>query len=261
MKIDEIILINDSFRSAFIALLLGIPKRIGRSEQGRGFMLTHKLNFNPDLDGNKHVSDHFMRLLEPIGFYTPDYEFGYSYLEQDQIYIEKILEETGCSQFNLVGFCPCSKISDKDWNPEEAAKFINYINQKSNHKVVIIGQQDASRFIEKLRSLGVNDFIDFTCKTNVSQLGALIHKFKMFLSVDTGSAHISYILKIPTLTLFFHENFVKWGPMDKNINTLLFNKDGIKAEEVIEEFIKLEKKLSDIRQQQNVADNIVINSL
>ena len=75
--------------------------------------------------------------------------------------------------------------------------------------------------------MGVSDFLDLTCKTNIPQLGALIDRFKILITVDTGPAHIAYALKKPSITLFFQNIINLWGPLNKDINKVILseNKD------------------------------------
>lgn len=244
-KIDTVLVLNETFRCALFSFFLGAKKRIGRACQGRNFFLTHTIPFTKEEQVfGVHISEQLMRVLKPLNLYNPDYKSGFNFSNEDKIYIEEILKETGYFKYKLIGFCPCSNDPDRDWIPEEGAKFINHINQSSDKKIVIIGNMVTTDYIKKLKKLGVEDFLDLTCKTSIAQLGTIVSMLSQMISVNTGPAHLSYAFNIPTLTLFFHDNIVKWGPKDLIKNRIIYNPEGIKAEEVINELKTLPEKIN-----------------
>lgn len=240
------VVLNETFRGAMLAFLLGAKKRIGRASQGRSFLLTKTISFtNEEKVLGVHATEHYMRVLKLINHYNPDQKTGFSFSSKDKFFVDKFLTDNNYNNYELIGLCPCAKINNRDWKPEEAAKFINFINQDSNKKVVIIGTEMAGDFARNLRELGIEDFIDMSCKTTLPQLAALISKFKTFVSVDTGPMHLGLALKIPTVSIFIQANHKKWGPKDLTRNRLLFKHGKITTgEEVIEAYIDLRKSLN-----------------
>lgn len=232
-KIDMAVILNESFRSALLAFLIGAKKRVGKSFEGRDFLLTHKSPFSKEEQDLKvHVSEQYMRVLEPLGLYNSDYEMGYSVSEKDKIYIDNIINEAGYNNYDLIGFCPKSGRDFKDWNEDEAVKFVKCISESSNQRVVVTGRDDVIRFSQRLLNEGIIDFLDLTGKTSMGQLGAAILRCKKFVSMDSAPMHLACALKVPVIALFFQDNFKKWGPKDLTRNKLIFSYR-IKAEEVI----------------------------
>lgn len=240
-KVDMAVILNESFRSALLAFLLGARIRVGKDFEGRGFLLTHKSHFPIEEQHlHVHVSEQYMRVLKPIGLYRPDYEMGYSFSKDDEHFIDKILEENNAKDSYLIGFCPKSGRDFKDWNEKEAQKFIRLISEKPNHKIIIVGVQGASDFVQRLRESGFNDFVDLANKTTMAQLGAAISRCKKFVSMDSAPMHLACAVKTPVLALFFQENYKKWSPKDLVRNKFIYtDKKDIKAEIVIEELAKI----------------------
>jgi len=243
-KIDLAILLTDSFRCAFFAFLLGAKKRLGRVCQNRSIFLTNTIPFlKEEYDMKIHISEHYMRLLKPLGLYKSDYKFSFNFSEKDNVYINEILNESDCSNKKLIGFCPCARLEGKNWWPKDAAEFIKIINKTTDYKVAIVGDDSdiTAKFVQDIRNFGQNNFIDITGKTTIAQLGAIIAKCDKFVSVDTGSMHLAFALNIPTVALFYYDCVTKWGPKDKDKNRIILNPDrhGIKAQEVIEKLNEL----------------------
>jgi len=239
-KIDMVVILNESFRSALLAFLLGAKIRIGKDFESRGFLLTHKSPYlKEEQELQVHASEQYMRVLKPLGLYKPDYEMGYSFPDKDKIYIDNIIKESCYDNYDLIGFCPKSGQSFKDWNEDEAVKFVKYISESSNQRIIVTGRDDVKRFSQRLINEGITDFLDLTGKTTMGQLGAVISKCKKFVSMDSAPMHLACALKIPVLALFFQNNYKKWGPKDLNRNKLIYTSKEIKAEDIIEELKKL----------------------
>ena len=243
-KIDAAIILNETFRSALFAFLIGAKKRIGRAYEGRNFLLTHTLpHLKEEIEWQIHASEHYMRVLKPINLYDPDYELKLNYSESDNNFITDLLERNFVNNNKLLGLSPCTALDHKDLNPFEIAKFIKFINEKTDYKVVIIGIETASIFAQKLRELGVDDFIDLTCKTSISQLLALIARFDILVSADSAPMHMGFALKVPTFGIFMNSIYKKWGPKNYDINHIIYNKSGlVDGELIIQEFINFAKK-------------------
>lgn len=244
-KIELAVVLNETFRSALLSFLLGAKKRIGRNSQGRGILLTNTIPFTDEEKAlGIHVTEQYMRVLKLINLYNSEQKMGFNYSAGDMEFINGFLAAKGLHDSCLIGLCPCANIENRDWKPEEAAKFIKFINQNKDQKVIIIGAEMAKAFAEKLKELGSDDFVDMTCKTTIPQLAALISKFKTLVSVDTGPMHLGLALNIPTISMFMQSNQLKWGPKDQVKNRLLFKPGKLTTgEEVIESYVDLVEKL------------------
>lgn len=219
---DMSILLNETFRSGLFAFLLGARYRVGHDSEGRGMFLTHTVPWpDEEKDFKVHIAEIYMRNLKAIDLYNSDYKFGLNYSQSDADYINDLLIQSGLENNEIIGLCPCARYGCKDWIPEEGAEFINYVNKNTPYKVVIIGQDSGKDFADNIRKLGVNDFIDFSNKTNVPQLSALIKRFKVFVSVDTAPMHMGIALEVPTIGMFVQSNYGKWWPGDNDKRKLL----------------------------------------
>jgi ADP-heptose:LPS heptosyltransferase len=235
-KIDLSVMINDSFTYTVMSFLIGAKYRIGRHKLGSSFLLNKKYSLKDEDLTEIHVIKSYLKAIESIGLTTDDYSLALKtdFDAKDIEYIENLI--AGYLGKKLIGFSPCSALEHKDWTPEESKKFIESINQTQEYKVVLTGDYVANDFATKIRELGTDDFLDLTCKTNLKQFLILLKKFQKFVTVDTGSAHLAYVLKVPTLVMFFVNHFKYWGPMDLNLHKMIYKSDrySLKAEEVFE---------------------------
>ena len=238
-KIDLAVVINDSSTYSLMAFLIGAKYRIGRHKLGQSFLLNKKYSLT-DADLKEiHVIKSYLKAIEPIGLFTDDYSLALKtdFDTKDIEYVNQFIENTAYSGKKLIGFSPCSALEHKDWTPEEAKIMIDSINKVPGYKVVLTGDYVARVFAGQLRKLGTDDFLDLTCKTNLKQFLILLKKFEKFVTVDTGSAHLAYVLNIPTIVMFFINQFKYWGPMDLNLHKMLYKPDkfSLSAAEVLKE--------------------------
>ena len=70
------------------------------------------------------------------------------------------------------------------------------------------------------------EFCDLTNKTSIFELAAFINACDVFLSVDTGPMHLSYMLGQKTLCAFFNKPMIEeWGPKDFDNAKILSDSD------------------------------------
>jgi heptosyltransferase-3 len=238
-KPDIAIVLTENFRSALLSVLIGAKKRIGRDCDGRGFLLTHKIPFTQEeREQQLQIVEHYLRVLNPLKIDCSDKELEFDVLEDEKQKMYKLLNEINPDNAKLIGLCPATGSAGylsmaKCWTVDEAFALIKYINQNTDYKVVVVGQEACYDFAQNLRKNGDVDFIDLTMKTTISELAALITLCEKFISVDSAPMHLSVAVKKPVISLFFETNHLKWAPADKIKNILLFNKENISSSEVI----------------------------
>lgn len=241
---DMIVVLDNTFRTAVMAFLAGAKYRVGRTSEGRGFLFTHKTPcLKEERDMQIHVSEHYMRVLKPLGLYQENHEISFHYSVEDEVLVDNIIEQNGLSNKKLIGFTPSCFAVSKSWNPQQAGKFVELVKTKTDYEIVIIGASNIQPFVDEMKEI-YSDFVDMTGKTSFTQSGCLIDKCEKFVSIDSSPQHLALAFKTPVLALFFTTIFKKWGPKDLTLNKVIYSPtmDGINPEAVFEELQKLPDK-------------------
>jgi len=157
-----------------------------------------------------------------------NYPMKYNVPYETKEYVNKIL--TGLDVF--VVLCTTSKKIEKDMPINTAIDLIQKLNQK-NKKVVYVGVGEKSiKYGERLKKAGC-EFMDLTNKTSITQLGEVLAKAELLISVDTGTMHMGCAVGTPTLALFYDQQSINtWAPKSEIYNSKVFVNE-ISAENIL----------------------------
>ena len=75
-RFDAGLLLTNSFVSALVFFLAGIPQRWGYARDGRGFLLTRKLAFQKS-GRSHHQAEYYHNLVSSLGFSSPPHAFRF----------------------------------------------------------------------------------------------------------------------------------------------------------------------------------------
>jgi ADP-heptose:LPS heptosyltransferase len=120
---------------------------------------------------------------------------------------------------DIVGLCCVSKEHAKDMPIETAVQLIKKLNE-NNKTVFLFGAGHPSKeYAENLEKFDDIKFVNLVNSTSIYDMANIMSICKGFISVDTGTMHLSYAVQCPTVCLFYKdENITKWAP-----NTYLYN--------------------------------------
>lgn len=245
-KFDIVLVLDNSLRSALCAFLTGTKRRIGRGRELRELFLTDIIPYLKEEKNDEiPVSEHFSRVLKPLGIYQENMDTYFSYSPDDEKKVVELLKEKNIYGKKLIGFCPACFVPKKSLEINDIAEIILCLNKKCDYKVVIVGGKDISEIVQGLSEYKNLEYYDFTGQTSFTESAALIDKCSKFISVDTACMHLAFARKVPTTAIFFSRLYKKWGPKDLNNNALFLNKESkeIDVKEIVEKTIALPEKL------------------
>ena len=224
-KFDTIVILDTSFRSAHLAFMTGAKRRIGRRCNLRSFLLTGSIPFTKEEKNDVYVAEYYARCLKPLGLYQENIETSFSYTQNDEENVNKLLKEYKLENQKLLGFCPACHSVKKSMQASDAAEFIDLVNQNGDYKIVVVGGNDISDYAARLKELCKTEFTDLTGKTQYGETACIIDKCSKFVSVDTSCQHLALALKTPVVSIFFSNLYKKWGPNDWAYNSIILNQN------------------------------------
>jgi ADP-heptose:LPS heptosyltransferase len=168
-------------------------------------------------EGEAHESRKLLLLAENVGGVSAGPEPELRVCAEDEGRARALLPVNSLKPLALVH--PGASVAEKRWK-EEGFRRVAESLAHLGYTVAVTGsarEKELTRRVATYRSL---DFGDQTC---LSTLIALVAQASLFISNDTGPAHLAYALKIPSVTIFGPStNVERWGPLNRKRHAVLY---------------------------------------
>jgi lipopolysaccharide heptosyltransferase II len=216
-RADAILLLPNSFASAWRASRAGIPERWGYRAGGRGWLLTRGVR-RPR--GRVHHIEYYQALVRGLGILPPEggsQQWGAPRLAARPQTLDKaetLLREHGApAGATLVGFAPGAAYGHaKRWPPDRVAAVIARLRERGVTAVLVgaAADRDTARAIESSLPAGTA-VVDLVGRTTLRQLVGVIARCAAFVSNDSGAMHVAAALGVPLTAIF--------GPTDERVTS------------------------------------------
>lgn len=228
---DLAIVADNKPRSAMIAWMAGIPKRIGFERiEFRNiylkFFYTDILKIDYDAMHTLQVKNHEIFINRFTG------KNDKAKMTMATIQSEHIQKVDGLLQSALaehkkteqeclkIALCIRSGCLTKDWPISRFTEVVEKLNQLYNAVFYVIGS-NADEIVAKEFQQTTNAPVSILCgKTSLVELSYLLRKSDFFLTVDTGSAHLAATVGVPMVAIYGSTSPDKWGPYTDHVTTL-----------------------------------------
>jgi heptosyltransferase-2 len=230
-KFDTAILLQNAFDAALITRLAGIPERIGYNLDSRGFLLTHAIPVNEEVQA-KHQVYYYLDLLKSIGLQAGNPR-PYIYLGDDEKQWARDFLRSHFTGKNsaLIGINPGATYgSAKRWPAERFATVISGIVKELNGRVIIFGSEKETDIAEEIVNNVVtqghqfsSQVLNLSGKTSLRELAALIAECDVFVTNDSGPMHMAAALCIPVVAIFGSTDWKATGPFGEGHKVITKN--------------------------------------
>jgi len=214
---DLVIVPHPSFQSAFLSYLSGSKRRIGLSNNPGRIFFTDIVPF----DKEKHQLERYLDILLPLGICPQNEKTVIHTDKQDEKWADDAL---GNESF-LIGINPGSIWATKRWLPERFAEVADKIISMRGGKAIIVGGSGDINTADLVERHMSSKPLNFTGKTTLKQLSALIKRCRIFITNDSGPMHIAAAFDVPTVAIF--------GPTIKEFGFSPYSKNSIVVEKNI----------------------------
>jgi heptosyltransferase-2 len=213
VRADAVLLLPNSFRSALLARLAGVPERWGYRTSGRGWLLTRSAP-RPRRPGRPlHHVQYYQELVRALGIdpgddAVPSVTPQVSTLEK----ADAVLQRHGISAGqSIAGFAPGAAYgAAKRWPPDRVAKVVEALARNGTTSVLVgaPGDRDTGRAIESALPAGAR-VVNLIGRTSLGELIGVVARCGAFVSNDSGAMHVAAALGVPLTAIF--------GPTDERV--------------------------------------------
>ena len=202
-RADAIVLLPNSFGSAWVARRAGIAERWGYAGSGRSGLLTRAIA-RPR--AKIHQVEYYRHLARGLGIDVFDGPPRLAVTEQTAKGADALLRGANVSSGErLVGFAPGAAYGHaKRWPPERVARLIGELVSSHGVVPVLVGAGDdrlTGREIESSLPPGTR-LVNLIGRTTLRTLTGVIARCAAFVSNDSGAMHVAAALGVPLTALF-----------------------------------------------------------
>ncbi|MDR3579880.1 MAG: lipopolysaccharide heptosyltransferase II [Oryzomonas sp.] len=200
---DMAIILPNSFDSALVPWLAGIPVRLGKSSDGRSLLLTDRYaeDVTPPL---RHEVRYYLNLVRHFGITGEDVVPRLCTTPTEDRAAEVMLAGEGIlTGDRVIAINPGATYgSAKRWYPDRFADVARRLAEEWRARIVLFGspgEADIAADIE--RRLG-GACLNMAGRTTVRELMALIKRSDFMVTNDSGPMHIAAAFGVPLVAIF-----------------------------------------------------------
>lgn len=199
-QFDAILIFHASQRFILpFAALLDVPRIIGTQGQHKDldFLLTQALENTP-----QHEIARRLALVQAVG--APPVAIGLEFplLKTEEQEAQQFLSRQEIpDHLPLVGLHPGAKNAFKQWPPECFIEVGRRLVQHTGCQIIVSGDADEASLVYEIASQ-IPGAIPLAGELSVGPLAALIKRYALFITNDTGPMHLAFAVKTPTLAIF-----------------------------------------------------------
>jgi heptosyltransferase-2 len=218
-RFDAILLLPNSFRSAWTARRAGIGERWGYAAGVRGPLLTRTVARPPR---GTHQAEYYRVLVRELGIEPIDELPRVRPCEATIARAAALLERerVAAGRGPLVGFAPGAAYGHaKRWPPRRVAEVIAALTRDRGATCLLVGaggDREAGREIESALPPDVR-IVNLIGRTDLRLLAGVLARFDAFVSNDSGAMHLAAAAGLPVTALF--------GPTDERATAPLGDHD------------------------------------
>ena len=220
-RYDTALLLTNSFSTALATRVAGIPQRVGYERDGRGLLLTHRLDPEKRCDGDWAMVpavDYYWRVASamlgreearaPVDAFM---ELARTDAEHDEA--QRALTEAGVGDRTYAVLNPGGNNKAKRWPAERFAAVARWLRDERGLAVVVNGSPAERELCDRIAALSDGAAASLPAiGMSFAAVKAVVGGAAVLVTNDTGPRHIAVAMGVPTVTLF--------GPTDHRWTTV-----------------------------------------
>lgn len=142
----------------------------------------------------------------------PDLEFPV--LEEDRAEVDGLLDELPAPHRPLIGVHAGATAPARRWPAEHFAAAADGLARRFGAQIVLTGGTGDAPVVQEVAERMEIDALNLAGRTSLGGLAALIERMDLFVSNDTGPAHLACAVDTLSITIFGPVDPRRWAPLD-----------------------------------------------
>ncbi|MEM0913000.1 MAG: lipopolysaccharide heptosyltransferase II [Planctomycetota bacterium] len=222
-RYDTVVVMPNSWRSAWLAWGSRARRRVGYAREGRGWLLTDRVAAPRGASGALAMVptvDYYLGLAEALGGDAGDRSMGLFVSDAQRRSAERVMRSAelavggdGRRLRPLVLLNPGAQNPAKRWPPERFARVADVLARDADAQIAVTGSPSERAVIDAVVGSAHAPVVDLGAHgLTLGALKAVIADADLLITNDTGPRHLAAALGTPIVTLF--------GPTDPGWTTI-----------------------------------------
>ena len=160
-------------------------------------------------------------LAKLIGCQACDPTLEFPLCDRDRSEVAWLLNRLPRLHRPLIGLHAGARPSSRRWPAQYFATIADELTQKFNAQIILTGSADEKVIVRSVEMHMKTQPLNLAGKTSLGGLAALISELDLFVSNDTGPAHIANALDTPSITIFGPAEYRRWAPLDQALHPIV----------------------------------------
>ncbi len=201
-KFDFVIDLHSLYETNLLGFLSGATHRLYARRENRSLDLLANFQPRPNRERKEaHLVDRYLDILKPLGIQNPPRTPALNTSSAADFAIESLLKkEKAHSRELLVGLFPGAGHVGRIWPLENFAELADHLIRNEKVRVVVFAGPEERGRVPEMRTLFPPTTIFFD-RLTIPQLASAQARLTLFISNDTGPAHIAAAVGTPVIVL------------------------------------------------------------
>jgi ADP-heptose:LPS heptosyltransferase len=213
-KFDFVIDLHSYYETNILGFLSGAPHRLYSRRENRS--LDFLANFNPRPARERtsaHLVDRYLDLLEPLGIRNAPRVPVLRTSQSDDLAVEAMLKkEKAQSGELLVGLFPGAGHAGRIWPLQNFADVADHLIRNDQVRVIVFAGPEERELVPQMRAIFPDGTIFFD-RLTIPQLVSAQARLTLFISNDTGPAHIAAAVGTPVVVILDRPDLHSFTPV------------------------------------------------
>ncbi|GAC1628793.1 MAG: glycosyltransferase family 9 protein [Ktedonobacteraceae bacterium] len=208
---DVVVQMHGSGRTSNAAVLaLGGKMTVGYHEDGLPEQLTLE---QPYPDAEPEICRN-LELARLLGCLELDTQLEFPLFAEERREAAKLLRKLPRTEHPWIGIHAGAKMSTRRWPAEYFARVADDLAERWRAQIIVTGELKEEALVQAVIAKMRTQPLYAVGKTSLGGLAALIGQMDLFISNDTGPAHMAYALNTPSVTIFGPTEPRRWAALD-----------------------------------------------
>jgi lipopolysaccharide heptosyltransferase II len=180
-----------------------------------------ELTFAVAYDERLHEIERNLSLLAPLAITAVDRRLEFPLTVKDHTVANEILLQWPRKAGPRVIVHPGSRSPARRWPATYFAQVADALVERYGAHIIITGTAAEQEMTHNVLAQMKAPALDLSGQTSLGTLAALLSKVELFVSNDTGPAHIAQAVHCPSITIFGPVDPRRWAPLDQELHPIV----------------------------------------